>query len=251
MSTSQKSALVIGASSGIASALIDRLHHEQDIEHIFAFSRHPLSASSNKLIALQCDYSETSIRDALASLAQSRPPLKYVFICNGLLHNIPADEQTNRHPLTPEKRLEQVDAHHLHEVFAANAITPMLWLKHLLAYLPPHSPTHVVVFSARVGSISDNRLGGWYSYRASKAALNMLVKTTAIEYARRNKHAKIITFHPGTTDTSLSAPFQQNLGNKPLFTPEFVANQLLELLPYYPADGQASFIDWQGKPIAW
>ena len=109
----------------------------------------------------------------------------------------------------------------------------------------------IIVFSARVGSISENRLGGWYSYRASKAALNMMIKTDAIELARRNKNIKLIAFHPGTTDTPLSKPFQNNVPANKLFTCEFVAKQLLSIVDECELDQSASFLDWQGESINW
>ena len=107
------------------------------------------------------------------------------------------------------------------------------------------------MFSARVGSIEDNRLGGWYSYRASKAALNMMLKSTAIEFARRSKNIKLIAFHPGTTDTTLSEPFQKNVPVGKLFQPSFVAQQLLSILEDVSVDGRASFLDWKGNDIDW
>jgi NAD(P)-dependent dehydrogenase (short-subunit alcohol dehydrogenase family) len=127
----------------------------------------------------------------------------------------------------------------------------MLWIKFLTPYLSSKAPCKLVVFSARVGSISDNNLGGWYSYRASKAALNMMLKTAAIELARRAKNIKIIAFHPGTTDTPLSRPFQKNVPDEKLFTCNFVATQLLNIIENIEIDGKASYLDWQGKAIQW
>lgn len=109
-----------------------------------------------------------------------------------------------------------------------------------------------------MGSIEDNKLGGWYSYRASKAALNMFFKTAAIEVARRAKNTKLILFHPGTTDTKLSKPFQRNINSKKLFTTKFVAEQLYILTQQTTGEQnrlehncEASYLDWQGKKIAW
>ena len=127
----------------------------------------------------------------------------------------------------------------------------MLWIQKLTPVLTGKSPCTFVLFSARVGSISDNRLGGWYSYRASKAALNMMVKTAAIELARRAKNIKLIAFHPGTTDTPLSKPFQKNVPESKLFSAEFVAKQLLEIVEKTPHDQMASYLDWQGEKINW
>jgi NAD(P)-dependent dehydrogenase (short-subunit alcohol dehydrogenase family) len=109
----------------------------------------------------------------------------------------------------------------------------------------------VAVLSARVGSIGDNRLGGWYGYRASKAALNMFLQTAAVEYARRARRVKLLAFHPGTTDTALSAPFQKNVAAGKLFTPDFVAQRLLGLMDAAEPDGRLGFLDWAGKTVPW
>ena len=94
-------------------------------------------------------------------------------------------------------------------------------------------------------------MGGWYGYRSSKAALNMLLKTASVEYARRNKNVKLISFHPGTTDTDLSKPFQSAVRAEKLFTPDFVASKLLELMNSSNIDGELSFLDWQGETVEW
>lgn len=175
------------------------------------------------------------------NLAESLP-IQKVFICNGRLHD--AD-------LQPEKRLEQFNAEDNQSIIHSNALVPMLWVQALLPYLKHAEQCRLVVFSARVGSISDNHLGGWYSYRASKAALNMLLKTAAIEYQRRAPNVSIIAFHPGTTDTPLSRPFQKNVPAENLLTAEFVAKRLLNLLNTLPATNTLQFTDWQGKSIEW
>jgi NAD(P)-dependent dehydrogenase (short-subunit alcohol dehydrogenase family) len=127
----------------------------------------------------------------------------------------------------------------------------MLWIQQLVPILSSKKTTKIVVFNARVGSISENQLGGWYSYRTSKAALNMLLKTLAIELARRSPNIKLISFHPGTTDTPLSKPYQKNVPIKKLFTSNFVAHQLLNIIEDIEVDGKTSYIDWQGKTINW
>jgi NAD(P)-dependent dehydrogenase (short-subunit alcohol dehydrogenase family) len=165
-----------------------------------------------------------------------------VFICHGILHS---------NDFQPEKRLEDFSAKAFTEVITANTVTPMLWLKHLTPFISGKYICKIVIFTARVGSISDNKLGGWYSYRASKAAMNMLIKSAAVELARRAKGIKLISFHPGTTDTPLSKPFQKNVPEDKLFTAEFVAKQLLIIVEKTPINGEASFLDWQGKNIPW
>ena len=165
-----------------------------------------------------------------------------VCICNGILHN---------ESVWPEKRLEELNTNNLLEVFTINTVTPLLWLKSLLDLVKAKDDCVITVFNARIGSIGDNRSGGWYSYRASKAALNMLLKTAAIEYARRAKNVKLISFHPGTTDTALSKPFQGSVKKENLFTPDFVAEHLVQIMNKQNVDGELSFVDWENKAIAW
>ena len=139
-------------------------------------------------------------------------------------------------------------------MLSSNALTPILCIQAILPLLNQQTPCVITALSARVGSIEDNKLGGWYSYRASKAALNMLFKTAAIELARRAKQTRLVLFHPGTTDTELSKPFQKNVPKDKLFSPDFVAEQLYTLLqqPEQLTDiGQPAYIDWQGKNINW
>jgi NAD(P)-dependent dehydrogenase (short-subunit alcohol dehydrogenase family) len=128
---------------------------------------------------------------------------------------------------------------------------PALWVSHLARVLRRSTGCSIAVLSARVGSIGDNRLGGWYSYRTAKAALNMFLKTAAVEYARRAPKVKLLAFHPGTTDTGLSRPFQKGVPEGKLFPPGFVAQRLLALLHEVTPDGELSFMDWDGKPIPW
>jgi NAD(P)-dependent dehydrogenase (short-subunit alcohol dehydrogenase family) len=189
------------------------------------------------------DYQPQSIDVAIEEITtHSQLPITQVFICNGILHS---------ESFQPEKRLEDFDALAFSQVITANTLTPMLWVQKLTPILTGKSSCKLVVFSARVGSISDNNLGGWYSYRASKAALNMMLKTASIELARRAKNIKVISFHPGTTDTPLSKPFQKNVPANKLFTSEFVAKQLLEIVEKAKIDHTASYLDWQGKTIDW
>lgn len=229
--------LVVGASSAIAQALI-RAQHQRG-HRVIAISRRPASGQTDWL---QCDYSDAQIADTIHALRELNCHWRRVFICNGVLH----DEQA-----MPEKRLEDLSSTTLQARFLSNSILPAMWLQALLPLLRGKTPCTAAVLSARIGSIADNQLGGWYSYRASKAALNMLLKTAAIEFSRRAKNIKLIAFHPGTTDSPLSAPFQHSVADDALFTPEFVAERLLSLCDAHSPDGQLSYLDWAGKPIAW
>jgi NAD(P)-dependent dehydrogenase (short-subunit alcohol dehydrogenase family) len=239
--------LIIGANSDIAKAITLKTQ-EIDTTGLILISRAP-NLPDNKSVTSHInritvqDYQPKSIEQAMKKVALfTQAPITQVFICNGILHS---------NDIKPEKRLEDFNDESFNEVMAANALTPMLWIKKLIPILTGKTSCKIIVFSARVGSISDNRLGGWYSYRASKAALNMMLKTTAIELARRAKNIKIISFHPGTTDTPLSKPFQNNVPENKLFTCDFVAERLLDIVEKTPVDQTASYLDWQGESIDW
>ena len=196
---------------------------------------------------IACDYTEASIIDTCETIKtlldeMQLKTISRVCICNGILHN---------ENVWPEKRIEELTSDSLIEVFSINSVTPLLWLKALITLVKSPSDCVITVFNARIGSIGDNRSGGWYSYRASKAALNMLLKTAAIEYARRAKNVKLISFHPGTTDTALSKPFQGSVKKENLFTPDFVAQHLVRIMNRQNVDGELSFIDWENKAIVW
>ncbi|KZN14262.1 SDR family NAD(P)-dependent oxidoreductase [Marinomonas sp. TW1] len=236
-------ALVIGASSAIAQAIIQTLEQDPTCSGITAVSRSDNShRNSDKVHFVVCDYQQESIEQVCQELMPWQGKIHKVFICNGILHD---------KTMQPERKIESVNAAQMAACFQANSITPMLWLKSLLPVLKGTSATQVAVFSARVGSISDNKMGGWYSYRASKAALNMLIQTSAVEYARRAKNVKLIAFHPGTTDTPLSQPFQRSVPEGKLFTPSFVAQQLLLLMNNIAMNNQAAYRDWNHQEIEW
>ncbi|MEW6983502.1 SDR family NAD(P)-dependent oxidoreductase [Colwelliaceae bacterium 6471] len=238
--------LIIGANSDIAKAIALQLINISN-HRLIVISR-DLSAYANfdteRITGIEIEnYHPDNIEHAITKIPCSQQqPITQVFICHGLLH---------KNNIQPEKRIEDFDVTCFQTIMEANAITPMLWIQKLIPLLPRKHPCKLIVFSARVGSISDNHLGGWYSYRASKAALNMMLKNTAIELARRAKNIKVISFHPGTTDTPLSKPFQKNVPADKLFSSEFVANQLLTIVDSCAFDNSLSYLDWQGKTIPW
>ena len=236
-------ALVIGANSAIAQAAIQQFEADQDCLGVFAVSRSlPHHPFNEKVQWLESDYTEASIQQVCKKLTPYSGQINKVLICNGILHN---------ESMMPEKKLEEIRASQLETVFHANTIIPMLWLSQLLPVLQGKQATQVALFSARIGSISDNKTGGWYSYRASKAALNMLIQTSAVEYARRAKNIKLIAFHPGTTDTPLSKPFQRSVPKDKLFSADFVATQLLSIMENITMDNKAAYLDWNNQPIEW
>jgi NAD(P)-dependent dehydrogenase (short-subunit alcohol dehydrogenase family) len=241
-------ALVLGASGGLGSAMVSEFLTDPEIYKVFAVSskKNPVGLNEgqnqSKLVWLQAEYSQTQMADTVSQLMPHAGTFSRVCVCHGLLHS---------DKLWPEKRLEDITSEALQEIFHSNTVVPALWLKLLFKILKGQTPCIVATMSARVGSLSDNNLGGWYAYRASKAALNMVLKTASIEYARRAKNVKLIAFHPGTTDTALSKPFQSTVPTGKLFTTEFVAERLAMIMDSAQLDGELSYLDWDGRTIAW
>jgi NAD(P)-dependent dehydrogenase (short-subunit alcohol dehydrogenase family) len=240
------SVLVVGAGSVIAQALITSYLNDGSDNDVVAITRSMDDLSIDSVLfhddveCLLCDYSEASIQVVCDELMAKHYSFDRVFICNGVLHS---------DSLLPEKRLTDFDSKAFRSIIDSNTLTPMLWLIQLEGLARKQAV--ITVFTARVGSIADNHLGGWYSYRASKAALNMLVKTAAIELNRRHKHWRFVLFHPGTTDTPLSKPFHKGVPKDKLFSPSFVANQLMGILQGLPDELPVQYLDWQGRHIEW
>jgi NAD(P)-dependent dehydrogenase (short-subunit alcohol dehydrogenase family) len=178
---------------------------------------------------------------SIACAAASIDTLDLAIVTTGMLH----DAQQR-----PERALKELDAAALNRSFAINTIAPAIVAKHLIPKMPRDRRATFAVLGARVGSIGDNRTGGWHGYRASKAALVMLMKTIAIETARSRPQAIIVTLHPGTVDTAMSKPFQGNVAPEKLFTPALAAEQLLKVIDgLTPADSGGHFA-WDGSRIA-
>jgi|TARA_B110000503_G_scaffold112117_1_gene167980 NAD(P)-dependent dehydrogenase (short-subunit alcohol dehydrogenase family) len=244
--TEGTAALVLGASGGLAQAIISELMADADIDTVIAVSRNPapehFSTGPVTPVWIETEYSEPAMAAVVEQLQSFSGRITRVVICHGILHG---------DSLWPEKRLEDISAESLQTVFQANTVVPVLWLKLLHRLLKSKQRCVVAALSARVGSIGDNHLGGWYAYRSSKAALNMMLRTLSIEYGRRVKNVKIISFHPGTTDTALSKPFQASVPSDKLFTPAFVAERLCGIMAEAEIDGQLSYLDWDNKAIPW
>lgn len=224
-------AVVFGATGGIGSALTTALRGAGHFRAVLGFAR-----SGSPPVDL---LDEAALERALAEAAAAGE-IRLVFDATGFLH---AAGQG------PEKSWRALEAAGLAHAFAANAIGPALLMKHLLPCLPRRGKAVFATLSARVGSIGDNRLGGWYAYRASKAALNQLVRTAAIELARRAPEAVCVALHPGTVATPLSAPFARP--GPFLQTPESAARRLLAVVEDLDAEATGGFYDWRGRPVLW
>lgn len=232
---------VLGASGGIGAALVAELAASGRYDTIYAGSRSPITASA-QVVPFAFNLADEASIAAAASTIAGTGPLDLIIIATGLLRDAAAG-------ITPEKSYRAIDPAIMAQVFAINTIGPALIAKHFLPLLPRTGRCVFAAISARVGSIGDNRLGGWHSYRASKAALNMLIANVAIEAQRRNPQAIAVTLHPGTVDTSLSAPFQTGVTADRLFTPQRSADHLLQVVDALtPADSGGLFA-WDGARI--
>lgn len=222
-------ALVIGASGGVGGAVLARL------ESSGRFAR--VSGVSRSIDGFDIT-DEAAVAGLAARLAEG-PPLELVFVATGVLHD----------GHEPERSYKALNADHLLRDFSVNAVGPALLARHLIPLMPRDRRAVFAALSARVGSIGDNRLGGWHSYRASKAALNMILKTLSVELARTHSHAVVAGLHPGTVDTDLSKPFQRGVAAEKLFTPQVSAERLLSVLDgLTPADSGGVFA-WDGARV--
>ncbi|MDX1516412.1 MAG: SDR family NAD(P)-dependent oxidoreductase [Woeseiaceae bacterium] len=230
---------VIGASGGIGSALCERLSEDTQVASLYAFSRKP-AESAGKTIWHPIDIAdESSIEFAITAVGDIEFDL--VIVPTGILH---AGAE-----IQPERRMSDLNAATLSRVLAVNAIGPALVAKHFLPRLRRGTKSVFAALSARVGSISDNRLGGWASYRASKAALNQLLRTLSIEHARRWPDSAVVALHPGTVDTGLSKPFTSRTPEDKLFSPRQAAEYLLRVIDGLTAEDSGGFFAWDGSAI--
>lgn len=242
LASSKATALVIGASGGLGAALVAALSSGAHFQSLGPFSQ-VLGLSRSTLPAI--DYAnEASLAEAAAWVAAQceaqQAPLRLVIVATGFLHGESGQ---------PERSWAQLDAAYLRQVLEVNTIGPALVMKHFLPLLPKTGRCVAGFVSAKVGSIGDNALGGWYGYRAAKAALNQLVKTAAIELKRRNPQALCVALHPGTVATALSAPFSKTgLNVRP---PDVAAGELLTALAGLDASHSGHLIDYQGQVLPW
>lgn len=221
-------ALVIGASGALGTAFCQLLKQDPRCADVRALGRRTLPA-------LDLERPET-IASAAAELA-SEAPYQLIIHAAGLLH---------REGIKPEKSFSAIEPEALQTVFQVNTLGPALVLRHFLPLLDPRGA--MAMLSAKVGSIGDNRLGGWYAYRASKAALNMLIKTAAIELARTRPQSRLLSLHPGTVVSGLSQPFRGASSARPA---DVAAEQLLTLIDQLTPADSGHFFAYDGERLPW
>jgi NAD(P)-dependent dehydrogenase (short-subunit alcohol dehydrogenase family) len=245
-------ALIVGASQGIGLGFARKLLQDDRVSRVFATYRRRQTAIEllslaaeypERLVGLELDITdEAQIMAAVEKIRSQISQLHLVINCVGILH----DET-----VSPEKSLRHINADRLMRYFQVNSIGAILLAKHLIPCFKHGDRSVFATISAKVGSIGDNRLGGWYGYRASKAALNMLMKTAAIEYGRTCPKAIVVTLHPGTTDTRLSRPFQGNVPPDKLFSVERTVAQLLAVIEQLQDGDSGQFFSWDGRRLPW
>ena len=242
-------ALIIGGGRGIGLALVEALLSRDGMETVIATCRSDASAQAlerlddSRVATVRMDVTDPDGIEALAArLGDGLPSPSLVVHVAGILHE---DE------LQPEKSLRQVSREDLRRVFDVNSIGPLLVASAVIPKLSKRGRVRYAMLSAMVGSIGDNRLGGWYGYRASKSALNQFMKTLSIECRRTHPELVINTIHPGTTDTDLSRPFQSNVSDDKLYTPEETATRILGVILGLETGDSGRFLNWDGTDIPW
>lgn len=235
-----KNISIIGCSGAIGEAFLKKLSSTYPNSKISAFSRSDPTHSYKNVNYHSIDYlNEISIEKAV-SIATKTSKLDLVIVTTGILHE---------EGMMPEKSLKELSVAKFQRLFEVNTIIPAMIAKHFIPKLNRNDRSIFAALSARVGSISDNQLGGWYSYRASKSALNMIIKNAAIETNRTNKKAIIVGLHPGTVESPLSEPFKKNVPTGKLFTPDYSVDRLLNVLSELSVDQSGKCFAWDGKEI--
>ena len=238
-----KNIIIIGSSGAIGSSFLKHYAEEDKNNTIYALSRSEAASPSSNIHNVSIDIeSDSSISNA-SSICSEAGPFDIIIVTTGML----SDEN-----ISPEKSLRHLNKESLSKIFSVNTLGPALIAKYFIPLLKKDAPSFLGFLSARVGSISDNRIGGWYSYRASKAALNMFTKNLAIEMKRSTNSPNIcVSLHPGTVSTDLSDPFTRNISENKIFTPEESAKQLIDIIYNLTPSDSGKFFDWSKKEIPW
>lgn len=232
-------AVVFGSSGGLGRALCAELV-QRGADPVFGVSRTGV-CQLDGVTPLRAEFTSVPDLQSVAQTVAAAGALDLVIVASGILSD--GDD------LQPEKSLRHQSLTAFERVFAANTFAPALIAAHMIPIMPRRGRAVFAALSARVGSISDNRLGGWHAYRASKAALNMLLRNYAIEQARRNPDFVVAGLHPGTVDTALSRPFQANVPRQQLFSPDDSARQLVQVIAGLTPDDSGEVFDYAGRSV--
>ncbi len=240
MSDLEDTVAVVWGGGGLGCALAKELASRGGHSSTVLVARRPVNMDLGGVKVLQADIFKQGEVDGIVEVLRSLGQPVTVISAIGLLHS---------GELQPEKSLRQLDAENLRSVLDVNVVAPSMLARHFLPLMPRKRRTVFAALSARVGSISDNRLGGWYAYRASKAALNMMLRTISIEWRRTNPDAVCLGLHPGTVDTELSKPFQRGVPEEKLFTPQKSAAMLVDVVEQATAGQSGGVFDYAGKRV--
>jgi NAD(P)-dependent dehydrogenase (short-subunit alcohol dehydrogenase family) len=240
------SVVIIGARGGIGNAFVESIIQTTSTTRIITTSRDEgwcEEPCNERIHRHKLDVTNEESIESLAKFIVSKSyNLKLVLNCTGILH---------RHDARPERTWREFDLDWMRAVFDVNALGTGLLIKHLIPLMPRSERAIFMTLSARVGSIADNKLGGWYSYRASKAAQNMIVKTASIEARYRRPELILASLHPGTVDTALSEPFTARVKPEKLFTPVYSCERLSEVMRSLTPADSGEFFAWDGSTIQW
>ena len=230
-------AVILGASGGLGNAFVKCVSLQY--EHVFAISRSHIDFKTDNVSQYQ--FENLMQLEDIASQIKEQGDVSLVIIAVGMLHS---------ESIGPEKRLQDCEVDAMQQLHYTNAVLPTMMMKYFLPCLTP-SEGKLVVLSAKVGSIEDNRLGGWYSYRSSKASLNMLLKSAAIEHKRIAPNHVLVAMHPGTVDTGLSQPFHGRIPPSQIISPDDSVRDMIHTISGLDPSQSGSFIDRFGKVIPW
>tara|TARA_A200000159_G_C7211121_1_gene292071 strand:+ start:86 stop:808 length:723 start_codon:yes stop_codon:yes gene_type:complete len=238
--TISKNIVIVGASGAIGKAFVEYYSKDKLVENVFAFSRQKISFENRKIKSFDLDIeNQTSIEDAAQNIKDY--PIDTIIVATGILHS---------KNFGPEKSIREIKYSTMAKVMAVNTIGPALIGKYFIPLLRKDTKSVIAFLSARVGSISDNKLGGWYSYRASKTALNQIVKSFSIELKRTNPKAVVLALQPGTVDSNLSEPFKKNVAKGKLFSPEQSRELLSEVIEKATIEDSGNLVAYDGEIIS-
>lgn len=236
-----KNIAIFGSNGAIGHAFVEQLSCTYPDAKVHAISRHTESVKVKKnIIFHQVNYEDENSIEAFVKQISEKQALDLSIVAIGSLHH---------DTIRPEKALRDLNTQKFEHVFHVNTFLPAIIAKYVLPSMNKERKSIFAALSARVGSIGDNELGGWYAYRASKAALNMILKNAAIEMSRINSHNIVVGLHPGTVNSNLSKPFQKNVDNNRLFSPEYSVSQLLKVINGLTPNDSGQCFAWNGKAI--